>query len=393
MFEGSCTPTLFYPLPRECPKLIGVAFEFMKRIPAQFCVERALRPVERQTLGPEGLFVPEIPGGDDSDSILGLSSESKADRHLFIETSSGNMATGLAEVCRAHEIRLHLLLPFKVDEGTRHTLAELKATIEIIQTTDQNARIKRLAEIKKEREAEGWTVSWVQQYTNPNNRISYWRLAEFLASEFDWIDQLVAAVGTGGSSCGTAGYLRRAGFPDLKLVGVDACGSINFGHTPGPFLLGGLGSSRPMPLVDHSAYDVVHWVDDATAFAAAISLFESGVPVGGSSGAAFLAARHEAERMPEHVVLVIFPDHARRYADTIRSENWRQAHEIDLNGAKTKPVDVSRPDQSDPKQPGIEPGWYRIDWRSYYVAKTEPKASVGRRLKRRTNGAPHGISA
>jgi cysteine synthase A len=372
MFEASCVPKLFYPCREDRPNLIGIGFEFMKRIPAQFCVERALTPMPPQTLDAQGSFVPIPSGGEDTpeaDTMVTLASEHNGERTLFIETSSGNMATGLAEVCQDYEIPLYLLLPSEVDEGTRRSLRELGAKIEVIDTMEQTVRIQRLAEVKQTYEAEGWNVWWVQQYTNPNNRISYWRLAEFLASEFDRIDQLVAPVGTGGSSCGTAGYLRRAGFPDLKLVGVDACGSVNFNHAPSDFLMGGIGSTRPMPLVDHSAYDTVHWVDDTTAFAASIKLFNSGVPVGGSSGAAFVAARYEAQKAPRDLVLVILPDHARRYADTIRSEEWRRANDVDLSRARKRPVQVNHPHKSDPSQPGVKPGWYRINWRAYYADK------------------------
>lgn len=371
-FEASCLPKLFRLWPKECPNLVGVAFEFMKRIPAQFCVERALNPIGRQVLE-SGVFVAKDRSGGDwsRDEVpLVFGSERGGEKRLFIETSSGNMATGLAEVCQDYDVPLLLLVPSEVDKNTRKSLIELGARVETIDTSDQNARIGKLDEIKKSYEAEGWNVWWVQQYGNPNNRISYWGLAEFLASEFDRIDQLVAPVGTGGSSCGTAGYLRRSGFPNLKLVGVDACGSVNFDHGGSDFLMGGLGSTRPMPLVDHGAYDIVHWVDDATAFAASIELFKSGVPVGGSSGAAFVAARYEAQKAPNDLILVILPDHARRYADTIRSEAWRRENKVDLNKARKKPVQVKTAAQSDPSR-GAKPRWYRIDWRTYQAGKAE----------------------
>jgi cysteine synthase A len=261
-----------------------------------------------------------------------------------------------------------------VDKSTRRSLKELGATIKVIDTMDQTVRINRLDEVKKSYEAQGWNVWWVQQYSNLNNRISYWRLAEFLVSEFDRIDQLVAPVGTGGSSCGTAHYLRRAGFPNLKLVGVDACGSVNFDHEATDFLMGGIGSTRPMPLVDHNAYDVVHWVDDTTAFAASIELFKSGVPVGGSSGAAFVAARYEAQKAPDDLILVIFPDHARRYADTIRSEEWRRENKVDLTKARKQPVQVKTAARSDPSK-GARQGWYRINWRAYWAGKASSGAA------------------
>jgi hypothetical protein len=185
---------------------------------------------------------------------------------------------------------------------------------------------------------------------------------------------LVAPVGTGGSSRGTAHFLRGAGFPHLELIGVDACGSVNFEHAAyTKFLMSGLGSSRRMPLIDFDAYDGVHWIDDTTAFAAALELFNLSVPVGGSSGAAFVAARYEARRTPDKTILVMFPDHARRYANTIRSEEWRNANGIVLSNACKEPQLIDHPTKSDPSL-GVPPAWYRIDWRSYRAKASTPSS-------------------
>lgn len=363
MANALATPHLVQLHPTEYPNLVGVAFEFMKRIPAGFCVEKAINPPTRVSLTEKGLF--EAVESESHANSVGLAAERDGKTKIFMETSSGNMATGLAEVCKARGIPLYLLVPSVVDTSTRDALEELGAAVDTIDTKNQDERIRRLNTARQNFEKEGWDVWWVAQYSNPNNILSYWSLAEFLASELDQIDVLVGPVGTGGSSRGTAAYLRSSGFPDLSLVGVDACGSVNFDHEASGFLLGGLGSTRPMPLVDRKAYDVVHWIDDDTAFASCVNLFELGVPVGGSSGAAYLAARHEAARSPNKIVVVIFPDHARRYAHTIRSEEWRAKHNVDLSLASQEPTEVVSAAESDPSQPGVDPGWYRIDWRTY----------------------------
>jgi len=370
--EALRQPRLIYPSQKDHPNLLAVTFEFMKRIPASFCVERALNPPANYTLAQSGFF--EAEPAPETGSIHAATFKRGSEKRLFLETSSGNMATGLAEICQQLKIPLLLLIPSEVDETTRKNLVELGAKVEVIETMDQDVRVKRLQQLQKEQKADGWEVCWVHQYTNPNNRVSYWEVAELLASELDRIDRLVAPVGTGGSSCGTAYHLRKAGFPKLKLVGVDACGSVNFDHAFTDFLMGGLGSTVTMPLVDHAAYDVVHWVDDATAFAASIDLFNQGLSVGGSSGAAFVAARHEASKFPDDVVLVFFPDNGRRYADSIRSTSWRAANNVDLAKAKDQPIEVTHPDQSDPSKPDVKPGWYRIDWRAYQKSKPSTHA-------------------
>ena len=137
LLEALCLPRLFYPFPNEAPNLIGVAFEFMKRIPAQFCIEQALEPIGRQKLGPIGLYIPAT-----TNSNVGASTTENERRKIFIETSSGNMATGLAEICQLKGLPLLLLLPSEVDEPTRKGLVDLGAIVEDIDTSDQNTRIE-----------------------------------------------------------------------------------------------------------------------------------------------------------------------------------------------------------------------------------------------------------
>jgi cysteine synthase A len=355
--DAMIRPSLVYPNPSEAPNLVAAVFEYMKRVPAQFCLERALSPVSRQVLAPDGVYR----------SITAESSlvAERPGSRVFIETSSGNMATGLAEVCRQKGVLVHLLMPSSVDEPTKRYIRELGAIVDEIPTSDQKLRLERLSQIKADYEARGFEVTWVAQYENRNNPVAYWTFAELLASELDRIDLLVGPVGTGGSSLGTATYLRGSGFPQLKLVGVDACGSVNFDHAHTPFLMGGLGSTRPMKNVVPDEYDFVHWVDDTTAFATALALFDNGIPVGGSSGAAYVAARYEADRHPDQTVVVILPDHARRYEDAFRSPDWRAIHGIDLSQACSAPIEVDEPAESDPSVAGVVPAWYRIDWRAY----------------------------
>lgn len=357
--DALCLGRLIYPSREELPNLIALQFDFMKRVPARHCIEASLSDTGPYQLSDSGVFEALAA----TPLLTGLKSVSPdGERRIFLETSSGNMATGLAEVCAALKLNLHLLLPSYVEEATKSALRLLGAAVEEIDSVSQDARVARLESIEDEYARAGWSVERVDQYSNVNNPLSYWRVAEQVVSELDSLDVLVAAVGTGGSSTGLANYLRLSGFSDLQLVGVDACGSMNFGHVPSDFLLGGLGSDRYMPLVTHEKFDVVHWFDDATAFAAAYDLFQRNLKVGGSSGAAYLAAAHEARSSPDKSVLVVLPDNAQRYAETFLLQAWREANGIDFAKAKSVPVTVTQVADSDPSTPGVTPGWYRMDW-------------------------------
>ncbi|MDR6687897.1 cysteine synthase A [Arthrobacter sp. 1088] len=360
-------PRLYKPSPQQNPNLVAISFEFMKRIPARHCIERALDPTENFTLDESGFFS-ESATSVEIGAVATLSQDHE--HRIFIETSSGNMATGLAEVSAAMNLELHLLVPATVDDSTKQAIRASGVRLEEIDAESQDARVERLVQIDEDYRSKGWAVSWVNQYGNPDNPNSYWRLAELLVSEFDVIDVLVAPVGTGGSSGGTTRFLRDSGFPELELVGVDACGSTNFGHGPSPYLLGGLGSDRFMPLLDPTLYDVVHWVDDNTAFKAVSDLYKKNVKVGGSSGAAFVAASWEAKLHPDRIVVVIFPDTALRYLGSLLSEEWRDRNGVDFGCAQTSPLEIQSSRSSDPSLPGVEAGWFRMEWGRRAIASS-----------------------
>lgn len=125
-------PLLVHPSPDEAPNLVAVVFEYMKRMPAQFCIERALNPLSRQVLAADGVF-----RADPEDSAHKASLVlSRRDEVVFVETSSGNMALGLAEACKQSGVALHLLLPASVDTVTKDAIVELGAVVEGIDTSD-----------------------------------------------------------------------------------------------------------------------------------------------------------------------------------------------------------------------------------------------------------------
>ena len=73
------------------------------------------------------------------------------------------------------------------------------------------------------------------------------------------MDCLVGPVGSGGSLCGTASFLRLLS-PELSVVAVDTTRSVIFGLSDGRRMLRGLGNSLVPANVDHAAVDLVHWV-------------------------------------------------------------------------------------------------------------------------------------
>ncbi|MET8213126.1 pyridoxal-phosphate dependent enzyme [Streptomyces sp. NPDC005373] len=165
------------------------------------------------------------------------------------------------------------------------------------------------------------------QYHNPDNAAAYAPLATELIAQLGRIDVLVAAVGTGGHSAGTARVLRQT-FPAMALLGVDAVGSAIFGQPAGPRLMRGLGSSIHPGNVDYAAFDQVHWVAPHEAVWACRQLARRHYASGGwSAGAVALVAGWAARTYPPGTrVVAIFPDGPHRYLETVYNDAWCHSH-------------------------------------------------------------------
>ena len=138
--------------------LTAAVFPFMKIFPAEFCIRRARE---------EGRIQPQS---------------------LIVETSSGNMALGLALVCNLSGYKLTIVSDYACDGFLRRRLEDLGARVEIVsgpavQGGYQRARLDRLAEIC----AGTPDHCWINQYDNPGNPGAY----SFLAAQL--VEQAQAA--------------------------------------------------------------------------------------------------------------------------------------------------------------------------------------------------------
>lgn len=306
--------------------LTAAVFPFMKIFPAEFCLRRARE---------EGW----------------VSSQS-----LVVETSSGNMALGLAIICNLMKYRLTIVSDYACDGFLRRRLEDLGASVEIVSGPAskggyQAARLRKLQEIR-DATSDHW---WVNQYDNPANPGAYGSFAAQVVESLGQIDCLVGTVGSGGSVCGTSGYLREL-FPEMITVGVDTFGSVLFGQPDQVRQLRGLGNSVLPKNLDHTVFNEVHWVSAAEAYTATRLLHQqTSLFCGGTSGAAWMVARYWAKRNPKARVLCIFPDDGYRYTDSIYSNDYLVSHNLWLSQLPESPRIVSNPLQAGP-------AWSQMEW-------------------------------
>jgi cysteine synthase A len=310
------------------PNLVAAAFPLMKLMPARYMVDRAE-----------------------------ASGELAAGGHI-VETTSGTFGLAIAMLACVRGYRLTLLTASSlIDPKLRHRLERLGATVVAIDDPagdgNQRGRLVRLQELLQENP----DTFWPRQYDSPGNRLAYARLAEQAVRALGRIDCLVGCVGTGGSLCGTGGFLREL-FPDLRIVAVDTHRSMLFGQPVGRRMLRGLGNSVLPGNVRHEMVDEIHWVGALPAYAMAHALFrEHGLFIGPTSGAAALVGSWFARHNANSSTLVIMPDAGHRHVDTVYNDAWLSALPGWPVALPSKPVD------QDQIEPGTEAEWTRFPWR------------------------------
>ncbi|MBM3779955.1 MAG: cysteine synthase family protein [Acidimicrobiia bacterium] len=261
---------------------------------------------------------------------------------VVVESSSGTMAEGLARVGAVLGYRVIIVSDPRIDAGLRAKLSAFGASLEIVESPAaeggwQRRRCERLGEMLQRFPG----AFWPRQY---DNRLFQTVYEEELATELTAVGEIaafVASVGSGSSICGTAHALRRLS-PGVRIVAVDATGSVQFHQPDRPRRQSGHGNSIVAGNIDYAAIDEVHWVNDGEAFNACHELARrEGIFAGGSSGAAYLVASWLASAcQPGANVVALFPDRGDRYAGTIYDRAYLDAHGLSGVVAASAPARI-----------------------------------------------------
>jgi 2,3-diaminopropionate biosynthesis protein SbnA len=245
--------------------------------------------------------------------------------HL-VESSSGNFGIALAIAARLHGLSFTCVVDPKTTSANIAILRRLGAEVDMIREPDDaggylQTRIARVQQLLRQRRA----AIWVNQYANSRNWQAYYEGTGAEMSE-DLVrppDYYFAAVSTTGSILGCSRRLRER-FPGVRVVAVDAVGSIIFGGRPGPREIPGIGASRVPELLRAEEIDEVVHVDDLEAARACRELLGTeGIFGGGSTGAVVAAIARKLPTLPRPCrIVTIFPDRGDRYLDLVYDDDW-----------------------------------------------------------------------
>ncbi len=247
----------------------------------------------------------------------------------IVESSSGNLALSLAMLCRQEGVPFTAVVDPYVPPARLNRLREFAATVEMVHTPDAHgsyllARLDRVAALR----AENPRLVWTNQYANPANPAVHRETTgpEILRQTSGAVDCLLVAVSTGGTARGVLDACRRSGAA-TGVIGVDAVGSRAFGGPSATRRLTGIGASRTSEFVRAVDLDAVVHVVDRSAFSECWQFrADTGVALGGSSGAVLAAAREVLHRRGDiRRPVCISADAGDDYAETIYNPAWIEA--------------------------------------------------------------------
>ncbi|MEU5336561.1 2,3-diaminopropionate biosynthesis protein SbnA [Streptomyces asoensis] len=256
-------------------------------------------------------------------------------RSVVVESSSGNLGIGLAQICAYYGLRFICVVDPRTNRQNIAVMRALGAEVEVVSECDPATgeylpvRIRRINALVSHIPG----AYWPNQYANPLNPQAHRRtMREILEAVPGGIDYLFCATGSCGTLRGCAEYVRDRQLP-VTVVAVDARGSAIFGGVPAPRLIPGHGAAvRPALYRDGLADEVVHVTDLDCVVGCRRLAAREGILAGGSSGALVAAVGLMADRIPAGArCAVVLPDRGERYLDTIYDDAWVARHFGDVS--------------------------------------------------------------
>ena len=249
-----------------------------------------------------------------------------------VENSSGNTAMGLALMAVLEGLECTMVVRRQTSKEKLDSLKAMGVDLVLVDgdlppdhPESYNRTARRLAD-------ENPAAYFPDQHNNRENSEAHYlttgpEIWRQMALEIDYV---VAGIGTGGTICGVARFLKERD-PSIKVIAVDPEGSVFYDHfhrgthaAPGSYLLEGLGDEELITCPDFDLIDDMYRVTDREAFVATRELAETeGVFGGGSSGAALWGVRRLCRRLDSPArIVTLFPDSGFRYLSTIYNDDW-----------------------------------------------------------------------
>ncbi len=257
----------------------------------------------------------------------------------IVEGTSGNTGMGLALAAIAKGYRCVFTLADKQSREKIDILRAVGAEVIVCPTAVAPEDPRSYYSVAQRITEETENSYYPNQYDNLSNTAAHYETTgpEIWRDTEGKITHYVAGVGTGGSMCGVARYLKEQN-PNVVTVGIDTYGSVFTKYKETgvfdekevyPYLTEGIGEDILPANVDFSLID--HFVKvtdkDAAIMTRRLSR-EEGMFVGWSCGSAVWGALEWAKQHLEDddVMVIILPDHGTRYLAKVYNDDWMKDH-------------------------------------------------------------------
>src|SRR6187401_2178023 len=269
----------------------------------------------------------------------------------IIEGTSGNTGMGLAIVAVVKGYKCIFTTTDKQSKEKVDALRAFGAEV-IVCPTDVDPEDPRSYYSVSSRLERDTPNSWkANQYDNPSNAQAHYATTgpEIWEQTGGKITHLVVGVGTGGTICGTAKFLKEKN-PNIKIWGIDVYGSVFKKYKETgifdkneiyPYVTEGIGEDFLPKNVNFDLIDHFEKVTDKDAALMTREIVQKeGIWVGNSAGSAMAGVLQLKDRLkPSDVVVIIFHDHGTRYIAKIFNDDWmRKMGYIDKKGLTAKDI-------------------------------------------------------
>ncbi|MFN8356620.1 MAG: cystathionine beta-synthase [Spirosomataceae bacterium] len=257
----------------------------------------------------------------------------------IIEGTSGNTGMGLALAAIAKGYKCIFTMADKQSQEKINILRAVGAEVIVCPTNVEPDDPRSYYSVAKRLNREIPNSIYPNQYDNPSNAAAHYDTTgpEIWAQTEGKITHYACGVGTGGTMCGVAKFLKEHN-PSIVSVGIDTYGSVFKKYKETgifdeneiyPYLTEGIGEDILPENVDFSVIDHFIKVTDKDAAIMTRRLArEEGLFVGWSCGSAVHGALEYARMhlQESDVMVIILPDHGTRYLNKIYNDTWMKDH-------------------------------------------------------------------
>lgn len=257
----------------------------------------------------------------------------------IIEGTSGNTGMGLALAAVAKGYKCIFTMADKQSQEKINILKAVGAEVVVCPTNVDPDDPRSYYSIARKLNKEIPNSFYPNQYDNLSNTAAHYETTgpEIWKQTEGKITHYVATVGTGGSMCGTARFLKEQN-PSIIAVGIDTYGSVFKKYKETglfdeneiyPYLTEGFGEDILPKNVDFEIIDKFIKVTDKDGAIMTRKLAkEEGLFVGWSSGSALHGALEYAQENLKDgdVMVILLPDHGTRYLAKVYNDQWMKDH-------------------------------------------------------------------